>query len=160
MAVKTYRPVTSTLRFKTSLDFSELTKTKPTKALLRSLRKSAGATTRPGDLPLIGGGHKRRYRVIDFRRDKFNILAALSPRVRSEPIGLYRSGCLSGRRSATFWRRSVCEKAIRSFPPKKLTSVRQSPAASQYAVSTELHNIELNPGPAESWFVAPAAWRS
>src|SRR5262245_62379226 len=74
MAVKTYRPVTSTLRFKTTLDFSQLTKTKPAKALLRSLRKSGGRNnTGRVTARFIGGGHKRRYRVIDFRRDKFNI---------------------------------------------------------------------------------------
>ena len=71
MAVKKFKPTSPGRRFQTGFDFSEITSTSPEKSLLRSLKKSGGRnatgrmTTRHR-----GGGHKRRFRVIDFRRIK------------------------------------------------------------------------------------------
>ncbi len=74
MAVKTYRPQTPTLRYRTTVDFSQLTKVKPEKSLLRPLKKSGGrSNTGRVTMRFIGGGHKRRYRVIDFKRNKEKI---------------------------------------------------------------------------------------
>ena len=75
MPVKKFKPITPTLRYRTVSDFSDLTKKKkPEKSLLEPLKKSGGRnahgriTTRHR-----GGGHKRAYRKIDFKRDKLNI---------------------------------------------------------------------------------------
>ncbi|MGD2246331.1 MAG: 50S ribosomal protein L2 [Candidatus Aminicenantes bacterium] len=74
MGVKTYRPVTSSMREKTGLSFEELTKKSPHKPLLRSLSKSGGRNSR-GRISIRhrGGGHKRQYRVIDFKRNKLEV---------------------------------------------------------------------------------------
>jgi large subunit ribosomal protein L2 len=71
MAIKSYKPTSPGRRFATTPAFNELTKSKPEKALTRPLKRNGGRnnngriTTRHQ-----GGGHKRRYRVIDFKRDK------------------------------------------------------------------------------------------
>ncbi len=74
MGIKTYRPTTSSLRHKTGLNFEELTAHKPYKPLVQSLKKSGGRNSR-GKISIRhrGGGHKRLYRLIDFKRDKLDI---------------------------------------------------------------------------------------
>lgn len=76
MALKTYKPNTPGLRQKTTLDYSELTASKPEKSLTVGLSKRAGRDSR-GRISMRrrGGGHKRAYRIIDFRRDKYGIPA-------------------------------------------------------------------------------------
>ncbi len=76
MGIKTFNPITPTQRFKVSPDFSEISKAKPEKSLVRSLRKSGGRNNR-GRITMrhIGGGHKQKYRIIDFKRDKFDVEA-------------------------------------------------------------------------------------
>ena len=79
MAVKRFRPTTPTLRYKTVSSFSEITKTTPEKALLEPIKKSGGRNSQ-GRVTIRhrGGGHKRMYRVIDFRRDKHGIPAKVA----------------------------------------------------------------------------------
>lgn len=74
MGVKKFKPVTPTLRFKVGSDFSEITKTHPEKSLTASLKKSGGRNSY-GRVTIRrrGGGHKRKYRIIDFKRDKFDL---------------------------------------------------------------------------------------
>jgi large subunit ribosomal protein L2 len=76
MGLKTFRPLTPSLRSTVLSDFSELTKHKPEKKLTRSRRRTGGRNnlgrmTARG----IGGGHKQRYRIIDFKRDKIGVPA-------------------------------------------------------------------------------------
>src|SRR5690606_31952631 len=69
MATKKYRPYTPSRRTMTTADFSELTSTKPEKSLVKPLKKSGGRNNRGRITTRFrGGGHKRRYRAIDFRR--------------------------------------------------------------------------------------------
>ena len=74
MGIKTYRPVTSSMRQKSGLTFEELTVKRPFKPLVKSLSKTGGRNSR-GRISIRhrGGGHRRLYRVIDFKRDKMNI---------------------------------------------------------------------------------------
>ena len=75
MGIKTYRPITPGMRQYTSLDFSDLTKdVKPEKSLTQGRREKAGRDSF-GRISVWhkGGGHKRRYRIIDFKRDKIGI---------------------------------------------------------------------------------------
>ena len=71
MAVKRFRATTPTLRYKTVASFEEITKTSPERSLLVPLKKSGGRNNK-GRMTSRhrGGGHKRMYRIIDFRRDK------------------------------------------------------------------------------------------
>ena len=76
MAVKKFRPITPTLRYKTVSDFAEITRSEPEKSLLEPLRRTGGRNNL-GRLTAwnVGGGHKRAYRRIDFRRDKNGVPA-------------------------------------------------------------------------------------
>ncbi|WP_457636928.1 50S ribosomal protein L2 [Oceanithermus sp.] len=80
MAVKKFRPYTPTRRFMTVADFSEITKTKPEKSLTEPLKKSGGRNNQGRiTVRFRGGGHKRLYRIIDFkRRDKAGIPARVA----------------------------------------------------------------------------------
>src|SRR6187402_3229131 len=71
MALKTFRPTTASNRYKQWPSFDEITKHKPEKSLTVALRKSGGRNN-TGRITCrhIGGGHKRRYRMIDFKRDR------------------------------------------------------------------------------------------
>jgi large subunit ribosomal protein L2 len=74
MGIIRYKPTSPGRRFQTVPDFKEITSSEPHKPLLRPLKKSGGRNVY-GRITLRrrGGGHKRRYRVIDFRRDKIGI---------------------------------------------------------------------------------------
>jgi large subunit ribosomal protein L2 len=79
MGVKTYKPTSAGRRLMQVSDFAEITRTRPEKKLTRAMRKTGGRnadghiTTRH-----IGGGHKRRYRIIDWRRDKDGVPAKVA----------------------------------------------------------------------------------
>src|SRR3954469_1773233 len=74
MPIKTYRPITPTLRFKTSLVNDDLTTAKPHKPLL-AVKQRTGGRRNSGQMTIRhhGGGHKKMLRLIDFKRDKFGI---------------------------------------------------------------------------------------
>ena len=74
MGIKSYKPTTSSLRQRTGLDFEDLTTDRPYKPLVKTLSKSGGRNIK-GQISIRhrGGGHKRRYRVIDFKRDKIDV---------------------------------------------------------------------------------------
>ena len=78
MAIKRFNPNTPTLRYKTVLKSSEVTATEPHKPLLTYLKETAGRNNY-GRITVRrrGGGHKRRYRIVDFRRNKMNVPAAV-----------------------------------------------------------------------------------
>jgi large subunit ribosomal protein L2 len=79
MAIRQFKPVTPATRFRSVSDFAEITKTEPERSLLEPLRRTGGrnnkghVTTRHQ-----GGGHKRQYRRIDFRREKFGVPAKVT----------------------------------------------------------------------------------
>lgn len=76
MAVKRLRPITPGTRFRIANTFAELTASEPEKSLTVTLKKSGGRNNQ-GKMTMryIGGGHKRKYRIIDFKRDKNGIPA-------------------------------------------------------------------------------------
>lgn len=79
MAVKKFRPTTPSLRFRTVPTFDEITSAVPEKSLVRSLNKKGGRNNK-GRITATsrGGGHKRKYRLIDFKRKKHNIPARVA----------------------------------------------------------------------------------
>ena len=79
MPLKTYNPRSPSRRNMTTADFSGLTKKKPEKSLTRG-KKSTGGRNNQGKITtrFRGGGHKRKYRVIDFKRNKFDIPAMVA----------------------------------------------------------------------------------
>jgi large subunit ribosomal protein L2 len=79
MPVKKYKPVTPSLRFRTGYTFEEITTDQPEKSLLRPLSKTGGRNNM-GRITCRhrGGGHRRHYRIIDFKRNKFDIPAKVA----------------------------------------------------------------------------------
>lgn len=76
MAIKKLRPITPGTRFRSNSSFDEITKSEPEKSLTVSLKKSGGRNNKGRVTSrFIGGGHKRRYRIIDFKREKHGIPA-------------------------------------------------------------------------------------
>lgn len=79
MGIRKYKPTTSTRRFGTVATFEEITRKNPEKSLTRDLKRTGGRdvyghiTSRHR-----GGGHKRRYRIVDFKRDKYDMKAKVS----------------------------------------------------------------------------------
>lgn len=88
MGIKTYRPYTPSRRHMTGSDFSEITKFEPEKSLLVSLKKNSGRNNQ-GKITVRhrGGGTRRKYRVIDFKRNKktvFRLSLLESNTIRTE----------------------------------------------------------------------------
>jgi large subunit ribosomal protein L2 len=78
MALKTFRPLTPTSRFKALPAFDEITKSKPEKSLVEAKKKSGGRNNN-GRLTSrhLGGGHKQKYRIIDFKRSRRDVEAVV-----------------------------------------------------------------------------------
>ena len=78
MGIRQFKPVTKGTRFRSVSDFSEITRTTPEKSLVEPLTKSGGRDNH-GHISMRrrGGGHKRKYRIIDFKRDKFGVAATV-----------------------------------------------------------------------------------
>ena len=79
MGIKTYKPTTASRRYITTSTFEEITKSKPEKSLLQPKKRLSGRNAH-GHVTVRrrGGGHKKRYRVIDFKRDKRGIPAKVA----------------------------------------------------------------------------------
>ena len=95
MAVKRYKPTSPARRFMTVPSYEELSGDKPERSLLEDQRKSGGRNN-AGRITVrhIGGGNKRKYRIIDFKRNKDGVIAT----VRSQPQRKYRAPRVCGRR--------------------------------------------------------------
>ena len=78
MGIRQFKPVTPGARFRSVSDFSDLTRSTPEKSLTAPLKKSGGRDNH-GHISMRrrGGGHKRKYRIIDFRRDKYEMIAVV-----------------------------------------------------------------------------------
>ena len=79
MELRKFRPITPGQRHKVAITFDNITTSKPEKSLLLKKKRSGGRNdTGKMTIENIGGGHKQRYRVIDFKRDKFGIPAKVA----------------------------------------------------------------------------------
>ena len=78
MPIRQFKPVTKSSRFRSVADFSEITRTTPEKSLLEPITKSGGRDNH-GHISMrrIGGGHKRKYRIIDFKRNRLGMPATV-----------------------------------------------------------------------------------
>src|SRR5574337_1651362 len=78
MGIRQFKPVTKGTRFRSVSDFAEITRRTPEKSLVEPLTKSGGRDNH-GHIAMRrrGGGHKRRYRIIDFKRNRFGASATV-----------------------------------------------------------------------------------
>ncbi|MBE6915771.1 MAG: 50S ribosomal protein L2 [Ruminococcaceae bacterium] len=149
MAIKSYQPTTPSRRHMTVTDFSVLSKVKPEKSLLENLNKSAGRNSY-GRITVRhrGGGNKRKYRIIDFKRDKMNIPATVKT-LEYDPnrgafIALveYQDG---EKRYIIAPHGLQVGDTVVSGPDADIKAGNALPIVN-IPVGTVIHNIELNPG--------------
>src|SRR3989441_956683 len=149
MAIKTYRPTTQTLRFRTTLVNDELTADKPFKPLTEPKQRTGGRRN-SGDITswFRGGGHKRKLRLIDFKREKTGIPATVAS-IEYDPNRSARIALLS---YADGEKRYILQPAglkvgqkIVSGPDADILVGNALPLRN-VPPGTTVHNIELRPG--------------
>lgn len=149
MGLKTFRPNTPGLRYKTVSDFKEITKKEPEKALLRPLKETGGRDNY-GHVSswLRGGGHKRRYRIIDFRRDKRGIPARVSA-IEYDPNRSARIALLvykDGEKRYILAPNGLEVNMTVEAGPNVEIQVGNSLPLKNVPLGTEVHNLEMIPG--------------
>lgn len=149
MAIKSFRPTSPGKRFATVSTFEEITKTQPEKSLLAPLKKHAGRNNQ-GRLTVRhrGGGHKRKYRIIDFRRMKDGIPATVAaieydPN-RSANIALLHYA--DGEKSYILAPNNIQVGTVIYSGPGSDIKVGNCLALKDIPVGTVIHNLELKPG--------------
>lgn len=149
MGIKTYKPVTPGLRHRTGYTYEEITSDRPRKSLLAPLNKSGGRNNH-GRVTADhrGGGHKRAYRLIDFRRDKFGIPATVAS-IEYDPNRSSRIALLKYRDGE--WRYIVAPLGLKSGDqlssgPGSEIKVGNALPISEIPLGTTIHNIELRRG--------------
>lgn len=151
MGVKKFRPVTPSLRFKVISDFSEITKDRPEKSLTTSLKKSGGRNNR-GRITVRrrGGGNKRKYRIIDFKRDKFDVEGEVIA-IEYDPNRSARIALLEypdRERRYIIWpdKLKVSDKVVSAFDSQVDIKPGNSMKLRHMPMGTLIHNLELEPG--------------
>jgi large subunit ribosomal protein L2 len=149
MPVKQFKPMTAGTRFRATNDFSEITRKGPEKSLTEPLSKSGGRnhhgriTSRRR-----GGGHKQKYRIIDFKRNKFGVPATVLG-IEYDPN---RSANIALVEYTDGERRYILHPAglnvgdtVQSGPGADIRTGNAVPL-SEVPLGTTIHNIELRPG--------------
>ncbi|WP_128545609.1 50S ribosomal protein L2 [Larkinella soli] len=149
MGVKKLKPVTPSQRFRVAPDFAEITTDKPERSLLVSIKKSGGRNNQGRrSMRYIGGGHKRQYRIIDFKRDKTSVPATVKT-IEYDPNRSARIALLH----------YVDGEKRYILAPQGLTVGQQVVSGAEVApevgnalplsampIGTIVHNVELKPG--------------
>ncbi len=151
MGIKRYKPTTNALRHTALSDFSEITKSKPEKSLLRPLKKSGGrnmygrVTAR-----YRSGGHKRMYRLIDFKRqrtdDVANVLAIEYDPNRSARIALIQYQDQTKAYILAPLELKVGDQVVSSIEERVEIKAGNCMPLYNIPLGTAVHNIELVPG--------------
>lgn len=149
MPVKKFKPTSPGRRFVTVSDFAEITKSEPEKSLLVALKKSAGRNAF-GRVTVrhIGGGHKRMYRIIDFKRNKDGVPAKVAA-IEYDPNRSARIALLhyvDGEKRYIIAPNGLqVGQTVESGPDADIKVGNALPLAN-IPVGTVIHNIELHPG--------------
>jgi len=148
MPLKTYKPTSPGMRGTILSDFKEITKSKPEKSLLRPVKKTGGRNNR-GRITVRhrGGGHKRRYRIIDFNRDRD--ASAIVEAIEYDPNRSARIALITYEDGAKAYvvapdgvevGMSIGQVGENGVTPGNSSEVKDLPTG------TFVHNIELKPG--------------
>ena len=149
MPVKKFRPITPTQRFKTVSTFEEITKEKPEKSLLKPLSKKAGRNNK-GRITMRrrGGGHKRKYRIIDFKRNKDDIPARVAA-IEYDPNRSARIALLfyaDGEKRYILAPKGLNVNDTVISGDKAEFNVGNVLQLGNIPLGSEVHNVELKPG--------------
>jgi len=148
MGIKRINPVTPGQRFKLAVTFEALTASRPEKSLLAPLKKSGGRNdTGKMTMRNRGGGHKRRYRIIDFKRNRFESAEVLT--IEYDPN---RTAFISLVQYADGEKRYiVAPKGIKvgqkiTSGPGSTPDLGNALPLGEIPLGTTVHNIEMKPG--------------
>ena len=149
MAIKKYKPTSNGRRNMTSSDFAEITTSKPEKSLLAPLKNNAGRNNN-GRITVRhqGGGHKRQYRLIDFKRNKDNVVAKVAT-IEYDP---HRSANIAllhyedGVKTYILAPKGLEVGMTVVSGPEADIKVGNALPLENIPVGTVIHNIELKPG--------------
>ena len=149
MGIKTYNPYTPSRRNMTGLDFSEITKSTPEKSLVVSLKKNSGRNNQ-GKITVRhrGGGFRRKYRIIDFKRKKDGIPATVIG-IEYDPNRTANIALLSyadGEKAYILAPNGLKDGMVVMSGVNAELKVGNCLPLENIPVGTEVHNIELYPG--------------
>ena len=149
MGIKTYNPYTPSRRNMTGSDFSEITKSTPEKSLLVSLSKNSGRNNQ-GKITVRhrGGGAKKKYRIIDFKRNKDGIPATVIG-IEYDPNRTANIALISyadGQKAYILAPAGLTDGMKVMNGPEAEVRVGNCLPLANIPVGTQVHNIELHPG--------------
>ena len=149
MGIKTFKPTSPGRRGGSGFDFKEITKTTPEKSLLRPLKKSGGRNnTGRMTMRRRGGGHKRRYRVIDFKRRKDGIPAKVAA-IEYDPNRSCRIALLhyaDGEKRYILAPLGIEVGAVLMNGSTAEPTLGNCKTLADIPVGLQIHNVELTPG--------------
>ncbi len=150
MGIKTYNPYTPSRRNMTGSDFSEITKTSPEKSLVVSLKKNSGRNNQ-GKITVRhrGGGAKRKYRIIDFKRNKKDGIPAKVIGIEYDPNRTANIALIAyadGEKAYILAPQGLTDGMTVMNGAQAEVKVGNCLPLSAIPVGTEIHNIELFPG--------------
>ena len=149
MPIKQRKPINSSSRFQTHLTFEEITRSEPEKSLTRGKNSSGGRNNR-GQLTSWwrGGGHKKRYRIIDFKRDKHGVPAKVAT-IEYDPNRSARIALLhyaDGEKRYILWPDGLKVGAEVMSGEAAEVNVGNALPLKRIPLGTVIHNIELKIG--------------
>jgi len=149
MGIRSYRPYTPGTRQQSVSDFAEITHTEPEKSLTYSRHRAKGRNNR-GVITSRrrGGGHKRLYRVIDFHRNKHNVVGRVAT-VEYDPNRNARIALINyhdGEKRYILHPRNLAVGTLVQSGPEAPIEIGNSLPLSKMPLGTGVHNIELTPG--------------
>ncbi len=165
MAIKKFRPTSPGRRNLVGQTFEEITRTTPEKSLVRQLNKRGGRNAY-GRITVRhhGGGHARKYRVVDFKRDKLDIPARVDS-IEYDPNRSARIALVvyaDGEKRYILAPVGLKVGTLSSAPGLKLRPRLETRChLSAFLMGTLVHNVELNsPVGVDRWFAPPVLWPS
>ena len=149
MAIKFHRPLTPASRYKQLPAFTEITKSTPEKSLLE-VRKRTGGRNNNGRMTSrhIGGGHKQKYRVIDFKRGKHGVQAEVVG-IEYDPIRTSRIALIKyadGEKAYILAPEGLTDGAKVTSGPTAAPDLGNALPLKNIPLGTSIHNVELTPG--------------
>ncbi len=149
MGIKKYRPINPTMRFKTGFTFEEITKSKPEKSLIKKRHQKSGRNNQ-GRITCRhrGGGHRKHYRIIDFKRNKMEIPARVAA-IEYDPNRSARIALLfykDGEKRYILAPKGLNVNDWIMTGPKAEVKVGNALSLERIPLGTIIHNIELKRG--------------
>lgn len=149
MGIRKFKPRTPSLRYKAISDFKEITKKSPEKSLLEPLTKSGGRNNH-GRITSRrrGGGHKRRYRIVDFKRNKGGVPGKVEA-IEYDPNRSARLALIlyaDGERRYILASKNLNVGDMIEDGPNSEIKEGNAMALRRIPLGTEIHNIEMRPG--------------